>query len=198
MIENQSRWVEVEGGEVHYLIEGDVKGRPIVLLHGFSFDAETWKQIGTTAALAQAGHMVYAVDLPGYGKSSPAPGTTRHWLRALLDSLKIEKPVVVSPPMSGRFSLPLVTEEPERVAGFVAVAHVGITDLKDRLGNITAPVLPIWGEHDNLIPQEQADLLVRSVKRGRKVVISGGSHAPYMSDPAAFNAELLEFLGELP
>jgi pimeloyl-ACP methyl ester carboxylesterase len=188
MIAHQSRWLDVEGGKVHYLIEGPRTGHAVVLLHGASFTSETWNKIGTIKALVDAGFLVNAFDLPG---------SARTWLKTVLDLLQIERPVIVSPSMSGSYSLPLATEHPERIAGFVAVAPVGILKHEQGLSRIQVPVLAVWGEDDTLIPQSQADLLVRSVKRGRKAIIAGGSHAPYMSDPASFHAELLKFLGEI-
>jgi abhydrolase domain-containing protein 14 len=198
MTENQSRWAEVEGGRVHFLIECHEGGCPVVLLHGASFTAETWVQIGTMKDVAQSGYLAYAIDLPGHGKPSPWNGSPSTGLRVLLEVLEVERPVVLSPSMSGRFALPLVTGEPLTISGFVAVAPVGLPSYRDQLPRITAPVLAILGEDDRTIPLEQADLLVTAVKQSRKVIIPGGSHAPYMSDPAAFHEALLGFLRELP
>jgi pimeloyl-ACP methyl ester carboxylesterase len=198
MPDDQSCWLDMDDGRVHYLVEGPEHGRPVVLLHGASFTAQTWKQIGTLGCLAEAGYRVYAFDLPGYGKSAPSSVPAHKWLAIVLDQLPIELPVVVSPSMSGQFALPLVTGEPERVAGFVAVAPVAIPHYAEQLGLIRAPVLAIWGENDRTIPLEHADLLVRAVRQARKVIIPEGSHAPYMSDPERFHAELLKFLTGLP
>jgi pimeloyl-ACP methyl ester carboxylesterase len=194
MIELKARSIDIEGGRVHFLIQGPEHGRPVVLLHGASFSAETWKKIGTLKALSDAGFLAYAIDLPGFGKSAQSNSSPSTWLRELLDLLKIEKPVVVSPSMSGRYALPLVTAEPDRAAGFVAVAPVSIPAYRHLLARITAPVLAVWGEQDTIVPLEHAELLIGSVKQGRKVVIPAATHAPYMSDPAAFHQALLEFL----
>ncbi|MFQ5806562.1 MAG: alpha/beta fold hydrolase [Phycisphaerae bacterium] len=193
----ESLWTEVSGSQVHYLAAGPEDGRPMVLLHGASFQAKTWQDIGTLEALAEAGYHAYAIDLPGFGESPSAAVDADRWLGELLDQLKLERPVLVSPSMSGRFSLPLVTSDPERVAGFVAVAPVALTQYQDRLGDITVPVLAIWGETDRIVPHAQQDLLVRSAPNTRKVTIAGAGHAPYMQDAAAFHAELLKFLNEL-
>ena len=199
MAKDRSLWTEVEGGKVHYRVAGQSGGRPVVLLHGDELlvgdmGGDWYARCAGERRVSRLRGGPAGVRTVASLRTAPS----RTWLRVLLDLLKIERPVVVSPSMSGRYALPLVTEDPERVSGFVAVAPVGLPSFANQLRQITAPVLAVWGENDRLIPREQADLLVRSVPIGRKVVIPGGSHAPYMSDPNAFHAELLAFLGELP
>lgn len=193
----ESLWTQVAGSRVHYLAAGPTDGRPVVLLHGASFQAKTWQDIGTLDELAQAGCRAYAIDLPGYGESPGAAVDPKGWLGELLDRLKVVKPVVVSPSMSGRFSLPLVTSNPERLSGYVAAAPGPILNYKDRLHRITVPVLAVWGETDRVVSHSLQDLLVESAPKARKVIIAGAGHAPYMQDAATFHAELLRFLKEL-
>jgi pimeloyl-ACP methyl ester carboxylesterase len=197
MSECESRWAEVAGGRVHILSAGTEQGPAVVLLHGASFQAQTWRDIATIDTLAGAGYRVFAIDLPGFGRSPSHGGPADEWLPQVLDALGLDRAVIVTPSMSGRYALPFATNHPERLAGLVAVAPVGIPGYKNQFSKIKAPVLAIWGEHDRTVPLAHADMLVSGVKQGQKVIIPGGSHAPYMSDPAAFHAALLKFLKEL-
>lgn len=186
--------VEVAGSQIHLLEAGAPGSPPVVLLHGARFRAATWRELGTLERLAAAGFRALAVDLPGYGDSPAAEVDEESWLATFLDSLALERPVVLSPSMSGAFSLPLLAREPARLAGFIAVAPVAIAEHEERLRGIETPVLLLWGADDQVVPLEQAESLVKLLPKSELVALEGAGHACYQDQPAAFHAALLDFL----
>ena len=71
----QSELVPVTGGVHLHAHRWDGTGRPYVLVHGLASNARLWH--GVAARLAQAGHLVVAVDQRGHGRSEkPTDGYT--------------------------------------------------------------------------------------------------------------------------
>ncbi|KAG0719499.1 Protein ABHD14B [Chionoecetes opilio] len=104
----------------------EASGEVVVLLHGAAFKSATWLDLNTINLLAGMGHRVIAVDLPGFGESKRAAVQDKaEYLRSLLARLEANKPILVSPSMSGGFSIPFLTQHPEVLAGYVPVAPVG-------------------------------------------------------------------------
>jgi abhydrolase domain-containing protein 14 len=186
--------VEVRGNPLHVLVAGPESGRPVLLLHGARFDSTTWQKLGTLDQLAKAGHRAIAIDLPGFGKTPAwklAPATM---LVEIIGALGIEPPVIVSPSMSGRVSFPMIVAQPNRVAGFVPVAPVGVAKFVPQLEKSAVPALIIWGEDDRVIPVSQAAVLAAAFENAKTVILPGASHPAYLDQPDRFHAELLAFL----
>lgn len=189
----RSRTVDVAGNPVH-LLEAGSGGSAVVLLHGGRFRAETWRGLGTLDRLAAAGFHAIAVDLPGFGDSPESPLEGGAWLAALFDALELERAVLASPSMSGSYSLPFLAEHPERVAGFVALAPVGIPTWAERLRGSAVPALLFWGSDDHTVPVEQGELLAEALPNSERIVVDGASHPAYLDAPDAFHDALLAFL----
>lgn len=115
----------------------------VLLLHGQAFTSQNWFELGTLSNLAAWGHRAVAIDLPGYGKSDPASSSVKEnpaeFLSDFIDSLKLLSGgavVIISPSMSGQFSLPFLCSHPEKVKGYIPVAPVATETYVDRFSSV--------------------------------------------------------------
>lgn len=66
-------------------------------------------------------------------------------------------------------------------------------DVRDRLGQIAAPVLAVWGRHDAVCPQECAAEIARGVQHGEAVEVTDAAHLAPAEDPDATLGLLRDF-----
>src|SRR3954468_20780221 len=118
-------------GHVTRALEVAGDGPGIVLLHGWSHSADSWRPL--LAELAGSGRRAIAVDLPGFGQATPlAPGAVLPQLDAfaaeLVASWAGEDPVVVAgASLGGCLALRLAENPGElRLVGVVPVAPDGL------------------------------------------------------------------------
>jgi pyruvate dehydrogenase E2 component (dihydrolipoamide acetyltransferase) len=122
------RELEAAGRRLRYLELGEGDGIPVVLVHGFGGDLNTW--MFTQPALAE-GRRAIAVDLPGHGGSakevgSGDPDTLTDAIEAAADALAIERMHLVGHSMGGALAALLALRRPERSASLTLIASAGL------------------------------------------------------------------------
>jgi abhydrolase domain-containing protein 14 len=189
--------VTVKELKIRYLQKGS--GQAFVLLHGMSFSADTWVEMGLFDELARH-YRVYSFDMP-YGvrsRSDKFDASDRdkyaEFLKELLKSLGIDNPLLLGASISGEVTLRYLSKGYAAKAAIVA-GPVGIKGLIPRLGRIAVPLLAIWGERDNISPSENAEILTRHVKNAETHILKNAGHACYLDKPEEFKALVRDFLG---
>ncbi len=186
--------VETQGHYVHYLAAGPKTGQSVLFLHGAKYHSGTWKDLGTLEKMADAGFRAVAIDLPGFGKSAGWKIDVKVFLAELIDSLKIGRPVIVAPSMSGRIAFPLVVHNPEKAAGFVPIAALGTAMWGARLKDNPLPALVIWGSEDRMFKPAAHRALAARFEKSELLMLPGARHAAYLDQPDRFHEALLKYL----
>ncbi len=70
-------------------------------------------------------------------------------------------------------------------------------NIEDRLHQIEAPTLLIWGVHDTVTPFEVGKAFNKHIKNSELVAFDKSGHAPMMEEPERFNEILHTFLNKL-
>ncbi|NXU55538.1 ABHEA protein, partial [Turnix velox] len=140
--------------------------------------------------------------MPGYGDSpsvelvATAPGRVA-FLDHVLQELGMQRTILISPSMSGRFALPFLLARGDRLAGFVPIAPVGTKDYTaEQYQQVQIPTLILYGDRDtSLAPQALQNL--QHLPRHHVAVVPDAGHACYLDKPQDFHRALLGFLHQL-
>ncbi|MBV8055308.1 MAG: acetoin dehydrogenase dihydrolipoyllysine-residue acetyltransferase subunit [Deltaproteobacteria bacterium] len=119
--------IEVSGRRMRYLKMGEAESTPVVLIHGFGGDLNSW--LFTQSVLAQK-RPVYAIDLPGHGGSSKQidRGDLAFLASAALElmtALELGNAHLVGHSLGGAAAFELALSCPEQVKSLTLIAPVG-------------------------------------------------------------------------
>jgi pimeloyl-ACP methyl ester carboxylesterase len=127
LADSDSRFVDVDGLEVHYKLAGE--GKPVlVLLHGFGANAFSWTKV--IEPLAEHGTVI-AYDRPAFGlterplswegENPYSPKSQIDIVIGLLDALEIDQAILVGHSAGGTIATATTLESPGRVDALILV-----------------------------------------------------------------------------
>ncbi|MBA1144613.1 alpha/beta fold hydrolase [Mesorhizobium neociceri] len=124
LVPTSGQFVAIDGNRIHYVDEGE--GRPIVFVHGLGAQLHHFRH--TLFGRFGPGYRLIALDRPGSGYSVRAKGTTGRLpeqaeiIRRFIETLGLERPLVVGHSLGGAVALTLAMEHPDAISGIALLA----------------------------------------------------------------------------
>jgi pyruvate dehydrogenase E2 component (dihydrolipoamide acetyltransferase) len=171
--EIERQFVETSRGRFRYVRLGQRRAVPIVLIHGFGSDLESWLFVQDDLAAADE---LIAIDLPGHGGSTKdvGPGTVESLAEGIgeaLAAIGVERAHLIGHSLGGAVALSLALSRPALAAGVTMIAPAALGSEINRAfidGFIAAnrrktliPVLTELVTNHDLIGNEMAEAILR-------------------------------------
>lgn len=106
-----------------------------------------------------------------------------------------EGSVARQPELSGRLLHALQDADDESYA--LCCEALAAYDVRDRLGDIAAPVLAVCGEDDAVAPEAKSIEVADGVRHGTTLMVADAAHLPPAEQPATVAVALLSFFAEV-
>jgi 3-oxoadipate enol-lactonase len=91
----------------------------------------------------------------------------------------------------------LSNPNPQETEGWVRQLEAcGRHDVRDRLADLAMPVHVVGAEHDGMVPPWKSTELAELIPGAKLTMLPGAAHLVNIEDADAFNAAVLEFLGQ--
>ncbi len=147
----RGEFVDVGNQRLYYYAAGTRAGDgrpPVLLIHGFPMSSRLWHLV---ARDFPAGHRLIVVDLPGFGRSDPAPPDDKldliersaRSLLALLDELGVASTAVVGHGLGGAVAQAIAVLAPARVSHLALVASAGFGTKPRRMTGVARTLEPL-------------------------------------------------------
>ncbi|XP_060095962.1 putative protein-lysine deacylase ABHD14B [Heteronotia binoei] len=176
----------------------------VLLLHGIRFSSETWLNLQTLSKLAEAGYRAVAIDLPGLGNSkdatAPAPigePAPSSFLKSVFEALLLDQAVVISPSLSGMYSLPFLFQHSELLKAYIPVAPICTEKFPaTQYASVKTLTLIVYGDQDVQLGEVSLNNL-KNLPNHKVMLMKGAGHACYLDKPEEWHLGLLNFLKSL-
>lgn len=140
-----------KGISIFYTDEG--AGTPIVLLHGFLENLTMWNPF--TAELSKKNRVI-CIDLLGHGKTDclgyiHSMELMTYAVEAVLDHLKITKPILIGHSMGGYVALAYAEKNPKKLKGLCLMNSTAAADSEEKKANRDRAILAVKQNYKTFI-----------------------------------------------
>ena len=197
--------ITIGGINIHYLSYERGSRRNFILLHDTTQTAESWAHIDALRKIGQWGYNVYALDMPGFGKSdssfqynfigSPSKGSDL--IHDFAEQLYLENIIIIGPSASAGTALKSLIDMKGIVKSAIIIGGLGVDPLLNELNRIESPVLILWGSNDAIVPIEHGMKYHDLIASSTFVKIDGSGHCVQMEKPDIFFNHIKKFLEQL-
>lgn len=178
------------------------RSNPLILLHGYSFTIDVWREINLITYLESKNVPYIALDMPYGLKSKCSSKNMDPEFNVSIVEYVYRKygfdmePIILGASLGGYIALRYALKYP--TLGLILIALVRTFEEQFRkLQETDMPILVIYGTNDKIVTLNELQDFVSGFKNGRLKIYEGAGHPAYLDKPEMFKEDVYSFYNEI-